>query len=362
MRFFLPFIFCLIGATLSAQYEKGNWWLNAATGASWDSAPFDDSDLLSPNLQLGYLFSDRWLIGATISRPGFDELSMVTETRVTPFIRRYFPSLKNARLHYFAELGIGFSLSYEGAMPQAAVGLEYQLSPGIMLSGSVSGGTNVGASNFSPVPSAIGIRLGTNVLFGGINEFQRKGDYALQKGDLLLDGSLGSLAFGWRRGNNNVLSGNFRFSAGYMLSDQVMLEGAANSDVSDFIGTDESTFDAQSNSGSVSLGVRYQLSSGKRLQPYLGGGARYDFLNYELLWNDAIVGREDFGVDTDGFGPYAKGGFLYFLRDNVALDANLGYRSSLTADDQAQVNGQLFGGIGLKLFLKNKRKKTTVGR
>lgn len=362
MHRILPFIFCLFASSLTAQYERGNWWLNAASGLSWDSAPFDNGDLLSPNLQGGYLFADRWLIGASISRPGFDKLSLITETRLTPFLRRYFPSLKNPRLHYFVELGLGVSLESEGVMPQAAVGLEYQLSTGVMLNGSLSGGTTLGDRGFGPAPSAAGLQLVTSILFGGINDADNKGEYFLRKGDFLLAGSLGNLIYNWRPENNDILSGNLQFSAGYMLSDQIMLEGAANIEVSDFsfTGNIESAFDSETSSGFFSLGLRYQLIPGARFQPYLAGGMRYDYWNFAVRWMDGPLGREDFEIDEDGLGLYTNAGFLYFLRDNVALDFSLGYRASLTSDLFRQSNGQLIGGVGTKLFLGTKAEKRPV--
>lgn len=354
MRYFLPLFFCLFGTTLAAQYEKGNWWLNASSGFLWESAPYANGDLLSPNVEGGTFIADRWLIGAGISRPSFNPLTLVSETNLTPFIRRYFPAQKNPRLHYYAEAGLGLSFNYDGLLPQAALGLEYQLAPGIMLNAEVSGGLSTGQA-FDPTPSAIGLQLGASLLLGGDINREKDRGYFLNRGDFLLDGSFANLTFG-RRNGDNIISGNFRLSAGYMLSDQLMLAGEAGLQMNDFSQGAENNFTFRDNSGFVSLGLRQYFNSGARFQPYLAGGIRYDFWRYNFMWNNDDFNREDVDFNVGGFSVEAKAGFLYFLKENAAIDVNLGYRNTFSGDASRR-GGQIIGSIGLKLFFGGKSKK-----
>ncbi len=359
MRLILLLFLFTTTTYLSAQYEKGNWWFNASSGFTWESMPYANGDLLSPNVEGGVFLGDRWLVGAGVSRPAFNPQSLISTTSVTPFIRRYFPSTSSPRLHYYAELGLGLSFNQDGLLPQAALGLEYQLSPGVMINAEISGGLSTD-DDFGRIPSAVGLQLGTSVLFGGAINRPKEEGYFLNKGDFLLDGSFANLTFG-RRNGDNILSGNIRLNAGYMLTNQLMLEGAAGVQLNDFSEGSFGTFTFRDNSGFVSLGLRQYFNPGGRFQPYVAGAVRYDFWGYNFMWNDIVIGREDIDFEVGGLSVEGKAGFLYFLKENVALDFNLGYRNTFTGDATRQ-GGQIIGSIGMKLFFGGKKKKRAVLR
>lgn len=362
MRYYLPFLLLFLFATtnLAAQLQKGNWLVNSASGAFWESDPFAGGDLLVPNISGGYFVADRLMIGGGFNRTDFNSLSILDESRLSAYARYYIPSLKNAKLHYYAEAGIDYVLDGNGSIvPRIGLGIEYELAPGLSLNGGLSGGLTTGSS-FGSSPSALGLHLGTNVLLGNDSQAAGDADYGLRKGDVLLGASFGRLTYGRLRGTD-VFTGNFDFSAGLMVSDHFMLEGEVGLSFLEYDFGSEGGFTLRDGNGYASLGVRYQFNAGKRFQPYVAGGIRYDFWDYQFDWNDDSFGREDVSFVEDAISMNFKAGFLYFLNERVALDVNLGYRNTFS-DFSAREGGQLTGHIGMKLFFGGKSKKRAPRR
>ncbi len=343
MRSLLFFCGCLLfTVTLSAQYERGNWYLSA--GSETSSAGLRQPLTLN-DAGVGYFVRDRFLLGIRASAGYFNEDFEGGNARINPYARYYLPS-KKQNLSYFAELGGKLGYGYRGDHSlTAAVGLEYQVVPGVMFTASLNYKT---ANKYAP--QSLGLDMGLNVILGERYEPEGKYDFLHRKGTLMLNGTIGNLSLNGTVGDL-TLGGKIDLGAAYFLSERFLVEGAFSysSGVVE-IGLSELPRRAYITRINASVGGRYFFLPGKRFQPYIGMGLS---LENERFRDVSPTGPNNSGGNPSDFFANAKAGFLYHLNDRVAIDFHLNYRKNLERYSTDQ--DQLTGGIGVKVFLGKKQ-------
>jgi len=335
----LFFLFCclLFTVTLSAQYEQGNWYLDTDTNISGLSS----SDGTRVETGVGFFVKNRFLVGARLETGnGFGGIRG-GDVWVNPFVRYYLPT-KNSNLSFFAEAGAGLGFGRRGGRSfTAAFGAEYQLGPGIMLTGALG---YTSESEF--FGHQLGLNLGLNVILGKKYRPADGYDFLHRRGTLMVGGDVGNLSLSGINGQTSLL-GNVQLKAGYFLTERFALEG--NLEYASgylHLGTVTLPREYLTRGLELSLGGRYFFLSGRRFQPYLGGGVTYEHGYWREITSDIerSSGYHDFAA-------YLKAGFLHHLNDRLAIDLNVGYRSNFS---NRYSNG-FTGELGLKVFLGKKR-------
>jgi len=338
MRSLLIFCGCLLLSTaLSAQYERGNWYLSA------DSQSEGLGTRLGAGARtgVGYFVKDRFLVGTRVETG--ENFSGFTggDSWVNPFARYYFPS-KKTNLSFFAEAGAGLGFGRRGGLSAtAAVGAEYQLAPGAMLTASLEY-----ATKDEDFDHRLGLNLGLSVILGEAYKPDGEYDFLHRRGTLMLNGNIGNLSLGTANGQTSLL-GSVNLEAGYFLSERLVIEGKFQytADYFDLV-IFEIPRNFRTRNVEATVGGNYFFLTGRRFQPYVGAGLSYESQH----WRETTLGAANLEWRSDNFSAYLKTGFLYHLNERVAVDLNVGYRSSFSGGDY----GLFIGGIGLKVFLGKK--------
>lgn len=348
MRFLLLFVLAMAGTlTLSGQYHKGDWYLDANSGINYSLTESFLEDEMNFRIKGGYFLRDRLLVGTEIRAGQFNGDGFSDDFRATPFVRYYLPNRKGSRLSYFGEAGLNMSTRRRfAANASLAIGAEYQLVPGLLLSAELRHDFAGGRST----QQGSSLNIGTNYIFGKGADQRSPNNYFHNKGDFMLSANLGSLTLDGRYD----LSGTMNFSGGYFLSDNLLLTGDLGFGVSTFdLGIAAAPRLYKFTDAHVATGLRYQFNNGRRFQPYLAAGLRYDYAStiYERAENGATVTSNTISrsLSTD-----LKAGFLYHLNRKVALDFNVSYQNTISGS-KGFFDNRVGAELGLKVFL-GKRK------
>ena len=327
---------------LQAQYERGNWYLsgNSAIDAG-NQSTVAGSDFLPPSAsRTGLFLLDRLLVGGNVLNPAV-------------FVRYYQPLKPQSKLSAFAELNVAgnFSARRGGIVNyQPAIGLEYQLSADVLLSAklqaTISGGAVIGQS----------LQFGVNTVIG--RSGLAPGQNHLSKGSIFIDPNIGEITLGHYNpssGQLGWLNYNLHFGGGIMLSDRVSLDGSlsASNYRSEFYYSNPTSL-YKATTIAADLGLRYFLTGKGKFRPYVGAGLNAQYLSQVVDYEDS--GRADEREEHLGLSPYLKLGTLFFLSDNVALDASLEYNFRDNTASRAAAS-QLGLGVGVKIFLGNEKER-----
>lgn len=313
-----------MGTSLSAQYAKGTVYVSQAT----QFQHFGSSDNLPRILGFqgrgGFFVRDRLLVGSAVQ---IGELPESNSFVLTPFAR-YYVSLPNKRnLHFFGEGALGVNLDNNAALsPQVAVGAEYWLAPGVVLTGSA--GYNFGNDRERNLAT---IDFGLNVLLGEEHETDPTEGYLHQGGDLFFNPSIGNLTFGNFSGSQQLSLQSLRLDGGLFLSEQLSLAALAEFNNVDIdIGIAAAPRVIGSSTLTLGAGFLYQFNAGARWQPYAQAGVRYVSFN---LRNTIFVNGVRMEEITDNYLTFDLGpGVFYHFSRVVALDAGLRWRPLITED------------------------------
>lgn len=334
MRILFFFCCCIFfNATLSAQYERGNWYLDTNT----DISGLGGSDGVRLETGVGYFVRDRFLVGSRIETGNGFSGFKGGDVWVNPFARYYFPT-KKTNLNFFAEAGASLGFGVRGGRSlTAAVGAEYQLAPGIMLTGSLNYATKNEYSGHQ-----LGLNLGLNVILGEKYRPEGRYDFLHRRGTLMLNGNIGNLTLNTADGQTDLL-GSINLEAGYFLTERFAMEGKLEYTAGYLeLGTSEIPRNYRTRSVEATVGGRYFFLPGRRFQPYVSGGISYEHGYWRETSSDPMRSS-----DYNSFSGYLKAGFLHHLNNRLAIDFNFGYRRSFSGEDSRGFTGD----IGLKVFL-----------
>lgn len=328
----LFFLFLTIG--LQAQYERGNWYLSGKTAITEgnQSTVAGSESLTNPAGRAGYFILDHLLVGGNPLNPA-------------AFVRYYQPlkKKKECRLAAFAEFNVSAILNRRGTVTLSpAIGLEYQLSPGILLSATVQ-------QSYERLINSTSLQFGINTVIG--RSGLEPGQDFLRKGTLFIDPNIGQASFGTIELTDfdiNTFSFSLHVGGGLMLTDRFSFDGSVSA--SNYRSEYESP-DFGSPSGvelAADLGLRFFVTGTGKFRPYVGVGinGRYRLEEVDL----ESLGRVDFREELFELTPYLKLGALFFLSEKVALDAGVEYNFRDT-DNSQLIDSRLGLGAGVKIFL-----------
>lgn len=346
MRFLLLFVLALAGTqTLSAQYEKGGWYLDANTGLRLTGNRNGSDGLLSGRIRGGYFLRERLLVGLDTEITDFSNDGRLDGARTEVFARYYFSQPGERGLNFFGEAGFGYDLSgYGSTSLTAAVGFEKLLTPGIVATATLRYRNESGRA-----PNAVNLRVGTNLLFGQFSEDRATRDYFHRRGDLMLDANVGNIGYS---GTSSIdyLSGDLELRGGYFLRDNLLLTGSLGFSRSRLdYGSVSTTEEYIANTTlSAAAGLQYIFRNGKRFQPYLSAQLRYDYQRDRRVASgvtnfDRLSTARSLSADL-------RAGFLYHLSNRAALDFNVGVRPNLYRSGFSS-GVPTVGSLGLKVFL-----------
>lgn len=339
MQRIITLFFVLISFTLHAQYERGNWYLSGSTVIEDGSQSTVVDGDFQPEAasRSGYFLFDRLLVGLNPLAP-------------SAFVRYYQPLKPQGKLAAFAELNVASGFLRRNTVTfQPSIGLEYQLSPELLLSARLQ------HSFDGKRQRSTSLQFGFNTVIG--RRGLEPGQNLLRKGALFIDPNIGQITLGnynLSNGGINWLGVDLHLGGGLMLTDRISLDGSISA--SNYASeSDFSTVTLQHTTTlAADLGLRYYLTGKGRLRPYVGAGlsARYDFrtIKYET------AGRPDEKVSSFGINPYLKLGALFFLNEKVALDASL-ETNFLNSSNVDVFTSPLGLGMGVKIFLDRSKKQ-----
>lgn len=340
MKLLFPLFLFIISFSLQAQYAKGNWYLNADAGLRTVTSRPGVGDLLGSSFSGGFFLENNLLVGTRLELGSLlnDDLED-PHYRIEPFVRYYLPTDKMRRLRYFAEAGAG--LLFENNLQtylRGGVGAEYQLAPGIM----ATAGLRYNTGGRTRV-SGLTLDFGVNLVFGDL-EATDQDRIGNRKGTFMLDASVGQLTLG-KLGDINLVSGAISLNGGYFLSNKLLLEGGVSFSANNVEKTSGNELFSRSNRFAANLGFRYLFNEGRKFQPYLAAGLRYDYVSqyYDLESSGRVIDFSGGVLSAD-----LKAGFLYNFNDRVALDFHVGYNPRLSG---SLGQSGFSGGLGLKVFL-----------
>lgn len=340
MKFIFPFLLLLFSLSLQAQYDKGNWYLNADAGLRTVTSRPGVGDLLGSSFSGGFFLENNVMVGTRLELGSLlnDDLED-PHYRIEPFVRYYLPTGRMRRLRYFAEVGAG--LLFENNLQtylRGGVGAEYQLAPGIMATAGLRYNTGGEAR-----ASGLTLDFGINLVFGDL-EGSKQNDIGSRKGTFFLDASVGQLTLG-KLNDINLISGAISLNGGYFLTNKLLLEGGLSFSANNVEQTTDREFLSRSNRYAANVGFRYLFNEGKKFQPYLAAGLRYDYVTqyYERENIDRVIDFSGGNLSAD-----FKAGFLYNFNERVALDFHVGYNPRLGG---SLGQSGFSGGVGLKVFL-----------
>jgi opacity protein-like surface antigen len=332
--FYLLCLSLFLTTALSAQYQKGNWYLEGSSSLLLD-LPSDDqrrSSFEAQAFRAGYFVSDRLLVGSRVEMFGsggndFSDSSFGVELR--PFARYYFPGGDKRKISYFGEVGFGTISAFSGNGSfetdfHFGGGLEKTLLPGVVGTALLRYDANASGLNIT------NFTFGFNLLLGQLEKSDR--GPMLTAGTFTTKGSFGGLLYGREglSGPSSIIGSAFlNPSIGYFLADGLMAEAQVAvsylrlDNLQDFgLGVTETRTNNILNT-SVELNLRYYLIKSGKFLPYVTAGGGYQ--TFRNRRNDSASGERT--TTTDNLFYQAGAGASWFLSPNVALDGTLRYRS-----------------------------------
>ncbi|MFK8162808.1 MAG: outer membrane beta-barrel protein [Lewinella sp.] len=326
MRFLLLFLLFTSGV-LSAQYNKGTLYVGQESGIEFLSVTERLFGGFGTRALGGYFLRDRLMVGAAFEVGDFAGIETINEFQVTPFARYYLPLGLSRNIHLFGEAGLTTNLDRQAALsPSLALGAEYRLAPGAMLTGTVR--HTIGTQRLATFTT---LDIGLNVLFGEEHSLDPALGYNNQAGDFLFNPSIGNATFGL----NGVVEYSYailQLDGGVFLSDNIALMMLANYNTTRAnIGTDLMDRIISSNETALGAGLRYQINNGRKWQPYVQGGVQY--IKNQRRGNTYFVNGMMVDELTDTHLSYdLGGGLMYHLSAAVALDAGFSWRPIISSD------------------------------
>ncbi|MFT6000536.1 MAG: outer membrane protein W [Neolewinella sp.] len=330
MKSTITLFIVLFTLSLSAQYQKGNWYLDGATNAGYQrsvgkNTP-DGSSFFANAFRAGYFFTDRLLVGSRVSFLSYSDQVFIegnTILQLRPFARYYFPGGDQRKVRFFGDVGFGtFDLFSKYILEtdfHFGGGAEISLKPGIQGTANLRYDANADGLNFT------NLTFGLNVLMGQLENAGAA--VSLTAGTFMAQTRLGSVRHGRMSANGNLdqsTSFNLTPWVGYFITSRLMLEGglglfygSSSNQISD---TNLGMLSFSSVSVGANLNARYYLKQDGKLFPYLVAGGGFS-LNTTKFNNS-------FGASTNTTKsiPLRGGvGANYFLSPNLALDAAIMY-------------------------------------
>jgi opacity protein-like surface antigen len=360
------YVLCLLfffTTVLTAQYEKGSWYLDGNSSALLSLPLGDDfrsTEFSAQAFRGGYFFTDRLLVGSQISvsaSAGNDSRGGYFGLELRPFARYYFPGGEKRKVNYFGEVGFGaISPSSSNFSVEADFhfggGAEIELFPGVV------GTAMLRYDGTSRPLNTTSLSFGTNLLLGQLEKFE--GEAPLQAGTFSTTGSLGGLYFsgqGFSDDSDRRGSIYLTPNIGYFLADGLMAEANfaltyirfKNFSSSNQPGVETRNFKVLNTS--LEFNLRYYLKKSGKLLPYVTGGA-----GYQTYRSVTTVGASGDRLNDTGLFSYQAGvGASWFLSPNVAFDGSLRYHSEayeeINLDVQYELNS-IQAEVGLRFFLK----------
>ena len=326
MRLFLLTFLCTCALALTAQNERGKWFLDVGSSA------YDQREATVHNLGAvtgGYFLTNNLLVGGEITSSQISLDPGLARLRFSPFLRYYLPGKRPLR--FFAEAGARFTFEpgERATSLFGGVGAERRIAPNVMAYGRIR------YIDESFGRGGLEFTAGLNTRFGGTKVTPETVGIGL-RGDWLVSGRLRlrTSKAGFIRNTASV-----EIQALRVLSDNWMLEGEAYYGRS-LVQEDEGIRPGRriTRNFGASAGARYVFRSYKRFRPHLGTGLSY--------YNGTVVrdledGTHEHRPLSPSFSAYIQGGFMYQLSDRVSLDFNGRYNFSLTG--QATLGQAQFG-------------------
>ncbi|WP_273445648.1 outer membrane beta-barrel protein [Neolewinella agarilytica] len=319
MRFLFFFLLssCSI---LSAQYSKGTVYFGQESGIEFLSVTDGLFGGFGMRARGGYFVRDRLLLGAAVEAGDFASISSRNQFQFTPFARYYFPLGKSRNAQLFSETGLTINFDEQAALsPSIALGGEYQIAPGAMLTATVRHNFNT-----QRLPRLFTLGVGLNVLFGEQHSLDPALGHVNKAGDLLLNPSIGNAALGLNFSTEYAFA-TVQLDGGFFLSNHLalMVRAGYNTFRAD-IGTDILPRNLTSNETVLGMGLRYQINNGKQWQPYVQGGLQR--LRREQAGNQYFINGISFDEISFKHLSFDVGaGVMYHLSTTVALDLGLSW-------------------------------------
>lgn len=345
MRTPLFFVFCLYIASLSAQYEKGTWYLNADSKLSSANNYGFFSQYGEFNLGGGYFVANNLMVGLSLEGAGYIDLLY---SNFNPYVR-YYVTPKNSRTSFFADLGVYADLSEVSRTVSltGGIGLERQLVPGVL--GTARLGVQGGSRRLNDVFD-LQIRLNTLLgkSFGGDDNV----DFVDRTGSLLLDAEIASVstvkvAADWSR------LGNFQLLGAYFLTERFLLDGQLSYGASKIeFGSEVNPRGYNVQSLTAGAGGRFLINEGRRVQPFIGTGLVYEHTVYNTT-GAQISSTTPRSLTQNNLFWYGQGGMLYHLTPQLALEIDVRYNNLITGAEN--VDNNFSGGVGLRVNLGKKQ-------
>lgn len=345
MRYLITlYLFLILGYTLSAQYNEGNIYINQQSHLQYFSNAEDLPLGTDLNLRGGYFIRDRLLVGTEFRVSDFSFPSPF----LAPFVRYYLPNRSGRALNFFGEAGLGVNFDNNLALsPTAALGAEYWLAPGVVLTGSARQVIGTGSE-----PNETIINIGLNVLLGEEHQTDPSTGYLHEAGSLLFNPGIVNITFGKVGiGRRNFSSQGYRLDGGFFLTESIALMAVAaygNTDVN--IGTSFNERIIGRTDLEFGLGIRYQFNNGSRWQPYVQAGVRHTVTNQRGNTFFIVGGNPVTEIDENftafDFGP----GVVYHLSRSVVLDAGLRWRPLIAEDSFLTYGDQVAGELRVIIF------------
>ena len=339
----LLFTCLLISGTLSAQYSRSNIYLGQETSVTYLSATDNLFSQVGGRARGGFFLRDRLLVGATIDVGDTQELDNRDALIVAPFARYYLPVGQSRNFHAFGEVSAGYNFDRRAALTSLALGGEYWLTPGTVLTGFVR--QFVGTRRERNLTS---VRVRANVLLGQEHDSDPEMGYFRQTGDFFFNSRVADVSFGKLNGfdHTNIF---LQLEGGIYLSNYIALTSTlAYEDFSIDIGTRFQEQFIDVSTVELAGGLRYEPGLAGPWQPYFATGIRY--VGTERSGNvSSLIGgpgplREYY--TTLEFGP----GFRYHLSRVVALDLSIQWNQVIAEDHYYVLDNRVAGRLGIVVF------------
>ncbi|WP_020570353.1 outer membrane protein [Neolewinella persica] len=361
MKSIITLFLILFTLALSAQNQKGNWYLDGSTSAGYGRSvgrsSFNLSGFSATTSRAGYFFTDRLLIGTGVrfvSLGGQGGFQGETNLQLRPFARYYFLGGDQRKVNFFGEFGFGTFNLFSGREGfetdfNLGGGAEISLLPGVLGTLNLRYDANASGLNFTT------LAFGFNVLTGQLEN--TGGAVSLREGTITTRGRLGAISYGRMSSNGLVDQStviNLMPWIGFFLSDRLMLEGGLDisygSSSREIGGFNQGRTTFSGASAGANINLRYYLKKEGTFFPYLMAGGGFIFNNNRF--------SNDFGESNESSQtvPLRLGaGASYFLSPNLALDVEFAYNRS-DQISQFQIASELSNsriglGVGFRFFL-----------
>ena len=271
--------------------------------------------VLSVSPQAGYFISDNTLVGGTVALSfftDFDESSTIVG--LSPFVRYcYTPEATNG-LHFYGQAEIGYAVLLNDTdnnfQPLSlGVGATRMLNSSVALDGFL------GYRKFdlgSEGSSTLSVGASINMFIDDASYGDRKNASAsLQRGDVLIGGTIGALDFGLEEGGGTAF--DVRPQLFYFFGPQLAIGGGVRIG---FSGNEVANFSFRSTSLGISPQLRYYLSNSGHQLWFLSGGLNIDYTRQRT--ESDFFGDQTF--TNTGVELAVGGGVNSFITPNVALE------------------------------------------